>query len=287
MTDIFRIAVIQMKSSTKKSENLKASISYIREAAKKKAQLVCFPEFQMAYSPTGQSAKELLLIAEKIRGQFISTLCGEAKRSRISVIATIFESLQTELSNNKSKFKRHNDRVSDTAVIISNQGQIKSIYRKLHLYDALGFKESDKLASGNKIIQPLRTNSGKIGLMICYDVRFPEMSRILALAGAEILAIPSAWVQGVMKEEHWQIMLKARAIENGCYVIAPDQVGNIYSGRSMVIDPFGITLLDMGAKEGLEIIEIARSRLKSVRKSLPLLDNRRIDAYRNFDNLLA
>jgi predicted amidohydrolase len=113
------------------------------------------------------------------------------------------------------------------------------------------------------------------------------MSRILALAGAEILAIPSAWVQGGMKEEHWQIMLKARAIENGCYVIAPDQVGNIYSGRSMVIDPFGITLLDMGAKEGLEIIEIARSRLKSVRKSLPLLDNRRIDAYRNFDNLLA
>jgi predicted amidohydrolase len=286
MTDIFRIAVIQMKSTTKKSENLEASIDYIKEAAGKKAQLVCFPEFQMAYSPTEQSAKELLSIAENVQGQFISTLRTEAKRSRINVIATIFESRQTE-QNSKSRSKHHNDRVSDTAVIISNQGQIKSIYRKLHLYDALGFKESDKLASGNKIIQPLRTNSGKIGLMICYDVRFPEMSRILALAGAEILAIPSAWVQGGMKEEHWQIMLKARAIENGCYVIAPDQVGNIYSGRSMVIDPFGITLLDMGAKEGLEIIEIARSRLKSVRKSLPLLDNRRIDAYRNFDNLLA
>lgn len=287
MTNTCRIAVIQMKSTTKKSENLEASIDYIKEAAEKKAQLVCFPEFQMAYSPTEQSAKELISIAENIQGQFISTLCGEAKRSRINVIATIFESLQTEQSNNKSKSKHQNDKVSDTAVIISNQGQIKSIYRKLHLYDALGFKESDKFASGNKIIQPLRTKSGKIGLMICYDVRFPEMSRILALAGAEMLAIPSAWVQGVMKEEHWQIMLKARAIENGCYVIAPDQVGNIYSGRSMVIDPFGITLLDMGAKEGLEIIEIDRSRLKSVRKSLPLLENRRIDAYRKFDNLLA
>ena len=171
--------------------------------------------------------------------------------------------------------------------MITNQGQVKSVYRKLHLYDALGFKESDKLASGNKIIQPFRTTVGKIGLMICYDIRFPEMSRILALAGAEILAIPSAWVQGVMKEEHWQIMLKARAIENGCYVIAPDQVGNIFSGRSMVIDPFGITMLDMGAKEGLEIIEIDRNRLKSVRKSLPLLSNRRIDAYHDFDNLLA
>jgi len=171
--------------------------------------------------------------------------------------------------------------------MITNQGQVKSVYRKLHLYDALGFKESNKLASGNKIIQPFRTPVGKVGLMICYDIRFPEMSRILALAGAEILAIPSAWVQGVMKEEHWQIMLKARAIENGCYVIAPDQIGNIFSGRSMVIDPFGITLLDMGAKEGMEIIEIDRNRIKSVRKSLPLLSNRRIDAYHDFDNLLA
>ncbi len=273
-----------MKSSTNKSENLKKSIDYIREAAKKKAQLICFPEFQMAYSPIEQSAKELLSIAENVhKGQFISTLCGEARRSRLNVIATIYENLKPE--QNKSKY--HNDRVSDTAVMITNQGQVKSVYRKLHLYDALGFKESNKLASGNKIIQPFRTTMGKIGLMICYDIRFPEMSRILALAGAEILAIPSAWVQGVMKEEHWQIMLKARAIENGCYVIAPDQVGNIFSGRSMVIDPFGITLLDMGAKEGLEIIEIDRKRLKSVRKSLPLLSNRRIDAYHDFDNLLA
>jgi deaminated glutathione amidase len=284
VNNTFKVAVIQMKSSTNKSENLKKSIDYIREAGKKKAQLICFPEFQMAYSPIGQSAKELLSIAENVhKGQFISTLCREARRSRLNVIATIYEKLKPE--QNKSKY--HNDRVSDTAVMITNQGQVKSVYRKLHLYDALGFKESNKLASGNKIIQPFRTPVGKVGLMICYDIRFPEMSRILALAGAEILAIPSAWVQGVMKEEHWQIMLKARAIENGCYVIAPDQIGNIFSGRSMVIDPFGITLLDMGAKEGMEIIEIDRNRIKSVRKSLPLLTNRRIDAYHDFDNLLA
>jgi predicted amidohydrolase len=105
------------------------------------------------------------------------------------------------------------------------------------------------------------------------------MSRILTLDGADVLAIPSGWVQGIMKEEHWQIMLKARAIENGCYVIAPDQVGNIFSGRSMVIDPFGITLLDMGNKEGVEVVEIDRDRVDSVRKTLPLLKNRRTDVY--------
>jgi predicted amidohydrolase len=117
--------------------------------------------------------------------------------------------------------------------------------------------------------------------LICYDIRFPEMARILSVKGADILISPSAWVEGVMKEEHWETMLKARAIENGSYVIAPDQVGNIYSGRSMVVDPFGTVVLDMGNREGMEIIEIDRPRIKKVRESLPLLLNRRIDVYRD------
>jgi len=251
----------------------------MKEAAKKKAQLICFPEFQMAYSPAQQTAKDLVASAENAtNGNFISTLRREAKRDKLNLVATIYENLPKNQ-------KEQGYRVSDTAVVISNSGEIISIYRKLHLYDALGFKESDKLVSGSKIEKPVKTGAGKIGLMICYDIRFPEMSRILALAGADVLAVPSAWVQGIMKEEHWQIMLKARAIENGCYVVAPDQVGNIYSGRSMAIDPFGITLLDMGGKEGIEFIEIDPDRLKSIRRSLPLLNNRRSDVYQKFVNL--
>src|SRR5205085_3381312 len=153
------------------------------------------------------------------------------------------------------------------------------------LYDAFGFKESVKMMAGNIIEKPVKTSAGNVGLMICYDIRFPEMSRILTVDGANILAIPSAWVHGIMKEEHWQTMLKARAIENGSYVIAPNQVGNIFSGRSMVVDPFGIVLLDMGNREGMELIEIDRSRIREIRKSLPLLKNRRTDVYRhNFDS---
>ncbi|MGB8448732.1 MAG: carbon-nitrogen hydrolase family protein [Nitrososphaeraceae archaeon] len=274
MKKSYKIALVQMKSSTIKSENLKLSVDYIRQAAKKKVELVCFPEFQMAYSPIEQSAKELSTIAENaINGNFITTLRKEAKRHRIKIIATIYENINTK------RKKKTDYRVSDTAIMISEKGDVMSIYRKLHLYDALGFKESAKLVGGDKIERPVKVGIGKIGLEICYDIRFPEMSRILTLDGADVLAIPSGWVQGIMKEEHWQIMLKARAIENGCYVIAPDQVGNIFSGQSMVIDPFGITLLDMGNKEGVEVAEIARDRVESVRKSLPLLKNRRTDVY--------
>ena len=115
--------------------------------------------------------------------------------------------------------------------------------------------------------------------MICYDLRFPEMSRLLTVKGADVLVAPSGWVQGPMKEEHWQTMVKARAIENGSYVVAPDQVGNIYAGRSMVVDPFGAVLLDMGQKEGMEVVKLDMGRVAKVRKSLPLLKNRRTDVY--------
>jgi predicted amidohydrolase len=105
------------------------------------------------------------------------------------------------------------------------------------------------------------------------------MSRSLAAAGSQVLIAPSAWVKGYMKEEHWITINKARAIENGCYVIAPDQVGNIYCGRSLVVDPFGKTLLDMKKKQGIGFVDIDLNKVKQTRKVLPLLKNRRTDIY--------
>jgi deaminated glutathione amidase len=269
------VALVQMKSSESKDENLRLSLNYIKEAAKKKASLICFPEFQMAFSPNYQSAKQLTRLAESVNGgNFVFTLCSAAKRNKINVVATIYE---RNVNNSNAK---NSNRVFDTAVMITNKGIIRSVYRKIHLYDALGFKESIKMMAGNIIEKPIKTAVGNVGLMICYDIRFPEMSRILTVEGANVLAVPSAWVHGIMKEEHWQTMLKARAIENGSYVIAPDQVGNIFSGRSMVVDPFGVTLIDMGNRDGMEVIEIDKSRIQKVRESLPLLNNRRTDVYR-------
>jgi deaminated glutathione amidase len=274
MTKMCRIAVVQMKSDTDKNKNLAQSRDYIKEAHYKKAQLVCFPEFQMGFSPSDQKPIELNGISETVvTGNFVRSLGQCAKENGIEIISTIYEKARTK------------NKVFDSAVAIRRDGVVMARYRKIHLYDALGFRESDKFLAGNNIGKPFQFAAAKIGLMICYDIRFPEMSRILSVQGAEFLVIPSAWVHGIMKEEHWQTFLKARAIENGVYVIAPDQIGNIYTGRSMIVDPFGTVLLDMGNKEGMEVVELEKSDIIKVRGKLPLLKNRRTDVYKK--NLFA
>lgn len=267
-----------MKSSEDKEHNLIYSLKLINEAAKKKARLICFPEFQMAYSPYDQRSEALHKIAEKINGNFVSTLSNSAKQNKINVIATLYETNNTADKNQK---------VFDTSVIINELGKIQSVYRKIHLYDALGFKESKKLLAGSIIERPSQTSVGNLGLLICYDMRFPEISRILTVNGANILVSPSAWVAGFMKKVHWEIMIRARAIENGVYVLAPNQVGNIYCGHSMAIDPFGSTLVDMKNRQGIELIEIDRTKIDTTRRTLPLLRNRRTDVYQNYINVFT
>ena len=262
-----KVAVVQFKASINKEENLKKIISYISKASSKNATLCAFPEFMMLYTKSSQTAKELTSLSETINGNFILTIAKAAKENHIQVIGSFYE---------RSK---KNNRVYDTSFVINHLGKVISTYRKIHLYDALGFKESDKLIPGSKISKPVSTSLGKIGMMICYDLRFPEMSRALALAGSEVLIAPSAWVKGPMKEEHWITINKTRAIENGCYVIAPDQVGNIYCGRSLVVDPYGKVLLDMKKKQGIAFVNIDLKKVKETRKVLPLLKNRRTDTY--------
>lgn len=266
-TNFMKVAIVQFKASTKKETNLKKIIDYIIKAAEKKATLVAFPEFMMFYTNSSQSSKQLATLAETITGNFVTSIAKCAKENHIDVVGSFYE---------KSTKK---DRVYDTSFIIDKNGKVISRYRKIHLYDALGFRESDKMVKGSKIAKPVFTTIGKIGMMICYDLRFPEMSRSLAVAGSEILVVPSAWVKGNMKEEHWITINKTRAIENGCYVVAPDQVGNIYCGRSLVIDPYGKILLDMKKKQGIGYVDIELKNVKQIRKILPLLKNRRTDIY--------
>jgi deaminated glutathione amidase len=262
-----KIALAQLRSSTNKGENLRVAGEFIKNAKSQGATLVAFPEFLMAYSPTKQAAEELCELAETVDGAFTTALRKIAKASAINVLATIYE--QSDLAN----------RVYDTALWIDRNGNIAAVYRKLHLYDALGFKESDKFVAGSDLTAPVKTEVGNIGMMICYDLRFPELSRLLTLMGADVLVAPSGWVRGEMKVEHWQTMVRARALENGCYVIAPDQIGNIYIGHSMVVDPFGRIIAEMGEREGLEVVELDPRIVCDVREKLPLLKNRRAEVY--------
>lgn len=268
-----RIAVAQITASREKAANLKIACSLIEEAKGKGARMIAFPEFLMAFSPDSQSAAELALIAEPIEGPFISSLSQAARKSEINVLGTLYEKCDVP------------NRSYDTAVWINSSGNIAAVYRKLHLYDAFGFKESDKLVAGNELTPAIKTDIGHLGIMICYDLRFPELSRLLALMGADILMSPSGWIQGDMKVEHWQTMIRARAMENGCYVIAPDQVGNIFIGHSMVVDPFGRVLADLDEREGIEIVDVDLNLVNQVREKLPLLKNRRADVYAKYRSL--
>lgn len=262
-----KVAVVQFKASTDKNQNLKKILNYIKNASKRGAELCVFPEFMMFYTTSSQSPAKLASLSETISGSFVRTIAKAAQENSIQVVGTFYE---------KSKKK---NRVYDTSFLVSKSGKIISKYRKIHLYDALGFKESNKMTPGSKISSPAKTSVGQLGMLICYDLRFPEMSRKLAAAGSEILVAPSAWVKGKMKEEHWITINKTRAIENGCYVIAPDQVGNIYCGRSVVVDPYGKILLDMKKRQGIGIVNISQDKVKQTRRILPLLKNRRTDLY--------
>jgi predicted amidohydrolase len=266
---MIKIAVAQVKSATDKQENLKKALAFVESAKDRAADAIAFPEFLMAFSPGDESAAELAARAESLDGAFVSALKKAAKASRIAVIATMYETCAVP------------ERVYDTALWIDAAGELAAVYRKLHLYDAFGFKESDKFHPGSDIAQSVTCAGARCAMMICYDLRFPEMARMLSLDGAELLFAPSGWVQGDMKLDHWQTMIKARALENGCYVIAPDQTGNIYIGHSLVVDPYGRVLSDVGEGEGMELVDLDMSVVTEAREKLPLLKNRRTEIYAN------
>lgn len=260
------MAIVQMRASTTKRRNLDAILDDITRAATMGCSVVAFPEYMMFYVGT-RTPKEIATDAEKITGEFIGAISDEAIRNKIHVIGTIYEK------------SRRADRVYDTAFHMDEAGNIAETYRKIHLYDALGIKESKILLPGSHIRRPKHTPAGKVGMLICYDLRFPEVSRILASAGSEILVAPSAWVRGKGKEEQWIALNKSRAIENGCYVIAPAHLGNIYCGRSLAVDPTGKVLVDMKKRRGIAKVKISGATIRNVRKQMPLLASRRTDVY--------
>jgi predicted amidohydrolase len=263
----FRIALAQVSASEKKGENLERGVALIDAAADRGADLLVLPELFMMYAPLDELPATFAQAAEDIHGAFVTRLAGEAKKKKVHVAVGILE-------RSRSKDKVHN-----TIVMLGPDGKVIATHRKLQLFDSFGYEESSRFESGADVDDVFKTKLGKFGLMTCYELRFPEIARILAMQGAEVILVPTAWLAGRMKEEHLHVLAKARAIENTVFVAVASQTGRIFTGRSLVVDPFGVSICDAGEEEGLVTAEIDLDRIRRVRKSLPSLGQIRTDVY--------
>jgi predicted amidohydrolase len=256
-----RIAVVQAASSYDKSANRELVTRLVAEAAQDRPDVVVLPEAIMSdFAVEGDSVAEA---AEALDGEFVSTLRKAAVEHGVAVIAGMFERSCDQ------------DRPYNTLLAVGADGVLLGAYRKIHLYDAFGYKESDQLTAGDVAPVVIQVGEHSIGLMTCYDLRFPELSRALVDAGAEVLVVPAAWVRGPLKEHHWTTLLTARAVENTCYVAAAAQNGKKYCGLSQVVDPQGVALASAGESDGHVVATISAERLADVRKRNPSLQNRR------------
>jgi predicted amidohydrolase len=177
--------------------------------------------------------------------------------------------------------------VYNAAVAFDERGELVAAYRKLHLFDAFGHRESDVVAPGSGLVAC--TLAGvRVGLEICYDLRFGELSRALAVGGAVLLVVPAAWAAGPFKEEHWVTLVRARAIENTVWVVAVGQVPDPAEpptraatgvGRSMLVDPLGVVRLDLGPSAGVAVGSVDVGLVETVRAAVPSLANRREDVF--------
>lgn len=254
-----QVAVVQMSATTDKAENAAAIERLVAQAAPG-ADLVVLPEAVM--HDFGKPDDPLAPAAEALDGPFVGLLRRLAGEHDVTVVAGMFE--QTD----------EPDRVFNTLVAVSGAG-LRARYRKAHLYDSFGYRESDRLVAGD--VEPVTVPMGELtlGLMTCYDLRFPEMSRALVDAGADTLVVPAAWVAGPHKVDHWRTLLAARAIENTCHVVAAAQCGRVYTGHSAIIDPMGITRAGLGVAEGVASTAVRADDVASARERNPSLRHRR------------
>ncbi len=267
----FRIALAQVSASDEKAENLKRGVELIRTASKRGADLLILPELFMAYAPLDKPPAEMVVVAERVNGEFVSALAAEARRHRIHVAVGLLE-----------KSRKNPRKVHNTVVMLGPDGRLISKHRKLQLFDSFGYNESRIFEPGAGIEGAFETRLAKMGMMTCYELRFPEMARILALQGAELIIVPTAWLAGRMKEDHLHILARARALENTVFLAVASQTGRVYTGRSVVVDPFGVSVCDAGEEEGLVTVDVDLDRIRRVRKIIPSLRQTRSDVYEKY-----
>jgi predicted amidohydrolase len=253
------VSLVQAASSLEPSAN-RAALGVVSELAGS-SDLVVFPEAFMR--DFGQAGTDVAAFAEPLDGPFVRRLTELAAAHDVTLLAGMFETSDDPV------------RPYNTLVLVDAEGR-RTSYRKIHLYDSFGYRESDRLTAG--ALEPVVAEVGglRVGLMTCYDLRFPELARALVDHGAELLVAPSAWVAGPAKVQHWRTLVAARAIENTVYVAAVGQPGPRYTGHSMVVAPDGEVMVE--AAEGACVVDarIERDVLEKARETNPSLANRRM-----------
>ncbi|HEX6932502.1 MAG TPA: carbon-nitrogen hydrolase family protein [Streptosporangiaceae bacterium] len=264
-----RVALCQMPVSTQPAVNLSRVQSALTSAREQGSDLAVFPEGTQA-----RFSADLRAVAEPLDGPFCSGLSAAASASGVALAAGVFE-------------QAPDNRVYNTTVAYDRTGRLVAAYRKIHLFDALGTRESETIAPGAEPVVAELAGL-KVGFLTCYDVRFPELARELTVRGADLLVIPSAWAAGLFKEEHWVTLVRARAIENTIWVAAAGQVPDPHEpatsaptgvGRSLLVDPMGAVRMDLGSSPAVVTGAVDLEMTDRVRTVLPALRHRRPDLF--------
>lgn len=257
-----KVAICQIVSGEDKAANVAEIVRLTEAAAAQQARLAVFPEFAMFDAPTLDA--EFVKQAEPLDGPFVTALTELSARTGVAIVAGMAESIDGE------------DRAYNSLVLVTPTEGVAKVYHKIHLYDAFGMRESDHIRPGD-IDGPVtfEVDDVTVGMLTCYDLRFPEVAREHADAGVDLLLYPAAWVPGARKEDHWNTLARARAIENTLYVAAVSQGPAVGTGGSLVIDPMGVTLGEIGERSGVITADVDPERVQQVRRVNPSLANRR------------
>ncbi|XP_033839444.1 deaminated glutathione amidase [Periophthalmus magnuspinnatus] len=268
-------AVCQMTATPDKEANFFVCKNLVEEAKQRGASMVFLPE---GFDYIGSNQEETLSLSESLGEETVSRFTDMARKLEVWLSLGGFHERGPNWKTDRRIYNSH--------IIINDKGDIVTVYRKAHLFDVellekgVSLKESASTIPGPSLIAPVQTPIGKVGLGICYDLRFPELSLALQRQGAEILTYPSAFTvaTGIA---HWEVLLRARAIETQCFVLAAAQVGPHHSKRSsyghaLAVDPWGEVLGDCGGEQpGLIMVEINLEKIENTRKNMPVQEHRR------------
>src|SRR4051794_3567689 len=267
-----RAAAVQLQSTPDRDRNLEAADRLTRAAARDGAELVVLPEKW----PVLGTPEQTIAAAEPYDGPLLRWASDLARELGIDLVAGSFSE------------RTRGERGANTSIHAGPDGEIKATYRKIHMFDVeVGgkvYKESEREAPGDEIVLTDTAQGVSVGMTICYDLRFPELYRILAVKGAQVIAVPAAFTLATTRE-HWEVLLRARAIEDQAFMVAANQVGEHApgyrsGGRSMIVDPWGVVLAQAPDQETFVTAELDLARQDEIRRSLPSLANRRPEAYR-------